>query len=62
MNIKREGESILLCCGRGRCPAIKKSEKQPDHYDLSDDFGGKVSLTKDQLLAIKSALKELDGS
>jgi hypothetical protein len=60
MNIKREGESILLCCGKRGCPALKKSKEQPNHYNLSDDFGGEVSLTKEQLLAIKSALKELD--
>jgi hypothetical protein len=61
-NIKKEGKSVLLCCGRARCPAIKKSEKQKDHYDLTDDFGGSVSLTRDQLLVIRDAVKELDIS
>jgi len=60
MHIKKDGRSILLCCGRGRCPTLKKSDKKTKHYELTDDFGGTVSLTKDHLLAIREALKELD--
>jgi|TARA_R110000803_G_scaffold117393_5_gene185933 hypothetical protein len=61
-DLKKEGNSILLCCGRARCPAIKKSEGQKDHYEITDDFGGAVSLTREQLSLIKDALKELDNS
>lgn len=60
MNIKREGDSVLLCCGKGRCPAIKKNNN--NEYTLTDDYGGKVKLTKDQLSVIQEALKELDNS
>jgi len=60
MTLKRSNQSILLCCGKARCPALKKSSTKKDHYELTDDFGGKVALTKEQLLLIKGALHELD--
>jgi hypothetical protein len=62
MNLKKEGNSILLCCGKARCPALKKSSLKKDHYELKDDFGGKVNLTKEQLLIIKDALQQLDAN
>jgi len=62
MNIRREGDSVLLCCGKGRCPAIKKEESQGDMYSLTDDFGGKVLLSKEQISVIQEALEELDNS
>lgn len=61
-NIRREGGSVLLCCGKGRCPALAKSEDKEELYSLADDFGGKVHLTKEQLLAIQEAVEELDNS
>lgn len=61
-DLKKEGDSVLLCCGRARCPSLKKSKNQKGHYDLTDDFGGSVSLTKKQLSLIKDAIKELDNS
>ena len=62
MKTKRNGNSILLCCGKGKCPSLSKSADHKKHYDLKDDFGGTVSLTKEQLLAIKEALGQLDGN
>lgn len=62
MNIRKQNDGILLCCGKGKCPVLKKSKKTSGLYDLKDDFGGKVSLTKDQLMVIQEALKALDDS
>lgn len=62
MNIKLENNQVFLCCGKGRCPVLKKSEEKPKHYTLKDDFGGEVSLTKDQLLVIKEALEALNDN
>lgn len=61
-NTLKQGESILLCCGKGRCPELKKSKEKKDHYDLSDDFGNKVMLTKDHLEVVAEALKQLNDS
>jgi hypothetical protein len=62
MNIKKQGDGVLLCCGKGRCPVLKKSKDKSGHYDINDDFGGEVSLTKEQLLVIKEALEALHGN
>ena len=62
MEIKKEGDSVLLCCGRARCPRLKKSDKDKNTYELADDFGGKVSLTKEQLLIIGKAVESLDDN
>ena len=62
MNTRLEGKSILLCCGKGRCPAIKRDEEsnEADNFILTDDFGGSIKLEKNQLLAIKEALDQID--
>jgi hypothetical protein len=62
MNIKKQDGGVLLCCGKGRCPVLKKSKEKTDHYTLTDDFGGEVSLTQEQLLVIKEALESLNGN
>jgi len=59
MDIRREGNVVALCCGRKRCPELTKAKKG-NYYDLKDDFGGAVRLTKEQLLLIGRAVKELD--
>ena len=59
MQIKRDGDLVLLCCGRGRCPSIKKAKGVDNSYELSDDHGGKVILTKDQFLVIRDAIKKI---
>ena len=37
---------VKLCCGRRKCPVLKKTEYG---YSISDDFGGEVKLKKDEL-------------
>ena len=41
---------------------IQKSKEKKDHYDLSDDFGNTVLLTKDHLKAVSEALQQLDDN
>lgn len=60
MNIIKENNTVLLCCGKGRCPVIKKSKDHEGMYELTDDFDNKVILEKDNLLAISEAIKSLD--
>jgi len=62
MKLRKEGDGVLLCCGRARCPKLTKPKKGLDTYELTDDFGGKVSLTKEQLLVIKEAVDSLDDN
>ncbi len=60
-NIKIDGSSVLLCCGKNRCPALSKN-KDDKTFSLTDDFGGKVKLTKEQLQSIQEALNHFDKS
>ena len=62
MNTIKQGSSVLLCCGKGRCPSLKKSKEKEDHYELTDDFGNKVLLEKEHLLAINEAFDSLNGN
>lgn len=62
MNTRLENNQILLCCGRGRCPTIKKDteDTKSENYILTDDFGGSIKLDRQQLFAIKEALEQID--
>jgi hypothetical protein len=56
--LKIQNDSILLCCGKERCPSVKKSEK--DFYEIKDDFGGDVKLNKDQISLLSEAINKLE--
>jgi len=58
MDLKKIGDAVMLCCGRKRCPILTKSKD--GSYDLTDDFGGKVKLSREQLLLISDAIIQLD--
>lgn len=60
-NIRRQGDAVLLCCNKRKCPALSKSSEK-DIYLLKDDFGGEVKLSKEQLLVIQEAVQEIDKS
>jgi hypothetical protein len=60
MNTRLEGNTILLCCGKNRCPSISKDVEDKGKFLIKDDFGGVVKLEKDQLLAIREALDKID--
>ena len=42
--------SIRLCGGRSCCPLVTKEE---DGYTITDDYGGSVKLTFDEMRMIK---------
>jgi len=47
--------SVKLRCKTGSCcPIIKKVEE--NHFEVTDDYNGKVQLTKDQLIMFKEAI------
>jgi len=48
---------ITLCRGRGCCPVITISEKGAI---ITDDDGGKVSITNNELSILKEKLNELE--
>jgi hypothetical protein len=49
--------SITLCpCNSNGCPVLSKEE---NHFILTDDYGGKVKLEKEELELLKAAIDEL---
>tara|TARA_R100000152_G_C6595279_1_gene54315 strand:+ start:187 stop:354 length:168 start_codon:yes stop_codon:yes gene_type:complete len=48
---------ITLCRGRGCCPVITISEKGAK---ITDDNGGEVTITNNELTILKEKLNELD--
>ena len=57
--LRQQNGEIILCCGRGKCPRIKKLNS--DKVQITDDFGSTVVLEKKQALLITQALTQLDG-
>jgi len=53
-----QNNEIVLCCGRGKCPILRKTTA--NLYEIQDDDGNIVSIKKDQLELIAEAIKELD--
>lgn len=51
--------SIILCCGRGRCPEL--SFTQDGLVKIIDDFGGEIKIEQDQALLISKAIKKLNN-
>ena len=49
---------ITLCRGRGCCPVITISEKGAR---ITDDNGGEVTITNNELTILKEKLNELDN-
>lgn len=55
--IKFMQNSITLCpCNNSGCPVLSKEE---NHFILTDDYGGKVKLEKEELELLKAAIDEL---
>ena len=57
-NLKRDGDSIILCCRRKKCPKIVKDGS--NHVKITDDDGNTVKITVEQAELIGSALIELE--
>ena len=53
-------QTIILCCGKANCPTLTKSDES-DLLILTDDFGGEVKLSEEELERISHALAELRG-
>ena len=51
---------VSLCGRKGRCcPSLNKTGE--NEYTITDDFGGSVKLTNDQLSTILDAKKIVDN-
>jgi hypothetical protein len=57
MEIVIKDNEASLCCGRDKCPVVKKENS--DSFLIKDDFGGSVQLTESQILLVSKAAKRL---
>ena len=57
MDIKIKNNEATLCCGREKCPVVTKESE--GEFTIADDFGNIVQLTKDQILLVSEAAKNL---
>ena len=47
---------LVLCAGQRCCPVLEQVDDKT--FQLSDDFGGKVILEKEQIALLKEMLNE----
>lgn len=57
MIIKLTDNSVRLCCNNKGCPVIERSDENV--FTIKDDYNNVVTLTKDEILAISEAAKEI---
>jgi len=50
--------SVRLCRAGSCCPIVEKVNE--NEFTISDDYKGKVRLTKDEVQMLKDALEHLD--
>ena len=55
--MKIKDNQILLCCGGKACPVL--SDLKDGMIKIEDDFGGSITLKKDEALLIQDAIKKL---
>jgi len=52
--------SVKLCCkGRGGCPVV--TELQDGMVEITDDFGNKIIVKKDEALLISDGVKTIEN-
>ena len=55
--MKLKDNQVLLCCGGKACPVL--SELKDGKIKIEDDFGGSITIEKDQALLIRDAVNKL---
>lgn len=58
MELKKNNNEVVLCCGRAKCPVLK--DLDVDHVSISDDYGNTIKIRKDQASLITKALDILN--
>jgi hypothetical protein len=49
-------QTVILCCGSKRCPELKIED---DQVTITDDYGQKINISKEQASLIPQALEML---
>jgi len=50
---------FTLCKGKGCCPELFQDNKNEEAFYLTDDFHGRVRLTKDELVILQEKLNAM---
>ena len=58
MTLKIQNNQVILCCGSKKCPKLSKNKE--GMIEITDDFGGKITISEDQAKLIDPALKEVN--
>lgn len=55
--LRPEGNKIFMCCGKANCPSV--SENDEGLIEISDDYGNKVKMKKQEASLISDAITKL---
>ena len=59
MKLRIEKDSVFMCCGKAKCPSIRKTKAKNEEgevlFTIKDDFGGEVVLSESQALLVSEA-------
>jgi hypothetical protein len=62
MKLRIEDKNVFMCCGKAKCPSIKKTNENTEDgesmYLVTDDFGGNVKITESQAFALSEAAQK----
>lgn len=56
--MKTDRVKFMLCCGAKNCPTVTQVDHDRNKFTITDDFGGKVTLTKAELIELSAKIKE----
>jgi hypothetical protein len=57
--MKIKDNQVLLCCGGKACPIL--SDLEDGMIKIEDDFGGSITIKKEQALLVNDAVKKLSS-
>lgn len=52
--------TVKVCCGKKGCPVVKKLDELT--YEVTDDFGNKIIISKDELKLMGDAVKTIENN
>lgn len=58
--LRPEGNKIFMCCGKANCPNVEMSTD--GNISISDDYGNKVVMKKEEASLISEAINDLEKS
>jgi hypothetical protein len=55
--MKIKNNQVILCCGGKKCPIL--SDLENGMIKIEDDFGGSITIKKEQALLVNDAVNKL---